>query len=160
DLGQRVPRSEGAAPRRRSRRPSARARHRSLPVRSLTRRSLDSSAANQDDPGQTSDLSTVALLTRALGQAQGGSVTLDGRMSLRPPLSGDPMRRLVDRPILAAGMAAVLIMPAAAATAAAAQRQESGTAPVTVSLHDQLNNDGIGDGPGKADFDGSQYSYP
>jgi alpha-L-fucosidase len=64
------------------------------------------------------------------------------------------MRRLT----LATGLAVALVASLVATTPAPAEQQ--GTAPVPVPLTAYVGNDGIGDGPGQADFDGSHYSYP
>jgi alpha-L-fucosidase len=66
------------------------------------------------------------------------------------------MRRRLARLMSVAGLIGVLAVPVPAAHAAAARS----AAPLPVSLVGHLDDDGIGDAPGQADFDGSHYSYP
>jgi alpha-L-fucosidase len=68
------------------------------------------------------------------------------------------MRRRLRRLVSAIGLIAVLAAPVpAAGTPSRAARSAD---PVPVSLAGHLDDDGIGDAPGQADFDGSHYSYP
>jgi alpha-L-fucosidase len=72
------------------------------------------------------------------------------------------MRGRAGRFVLAVGLIGALVVPATAASPASAAhvRPSAGTGPITVSLGGHLDNDGIGAGPGQADFDGSAYSFP
>src|SRR3954462_12802969 len=71
------------------------------------------------------------------------------------------MRGRAGRFVLAVGLIGALVAPAAASPASAAHvRPSAGTDPITVPLGGHLDNDGIGAGPGQADFDGSTYSFP